>query len=76
MELIIGVVFKMLSDIVQLCIFRVHDVYTNRILQVLSSMQKVTLQALPSDDPWTVEEFIDKTEETCRHAAMVSQYSS
>ncbi|KAJ9592734.1 hypothetical protein L9F63_015614, partial [Diploptera punctata] len=49
---------------------RVHDVYTNRILQVLTSMQKVTLQALPSDDPWTVEEFLDRTEETCRHAAM------
>lgn len=51
--------------------FRVHDVYSNRILQVLASMQKVSLQALPTDDPWTVEEFLDHTEDICRHAAMV-----
>jgi dynein heavy chain len=47
-------------------------VYSNRILQVLTSMQKVTLQALPTDDPWTVEEFLEHTEATCRHAAVVS----
>ncbi|PSN54190.1 Dynein heavy chain 5, partial [Blattella germanica] len=49
---------------------RVHDVYTNRILQVLSSMQKATLQALPTDEPWTVEEFLENTEDSCRFAAV------
>ncbi|KAG5322537.1 DYH5 protein, partial [Pseudoatta argentina] len=52
-------------------ITRVHDVYDNRILQVLTSMRKVTLHALPeSDQPWTIEEFIEKNEEICRNAAI------
>ncbi|KAG5316099.1 DYH5 protein, partial [Acromyrmex insinuator] len=52
-------------------ITRVHDVYDNRILQVLASMRKVTLHALPeSDQPWTIEEFIEKNEEICRNAAI------
>lgn len=42
-----------------------------RILQVLASMQKVTLHALPeSDQPWTIEEFVEKNEEICRIAAV------
>ncbi|KAG8296780.1 hypothetical protein J6590_049807 [Homalodisca vitripennis] len=49
---------------------RVHDVYTNRILQVLSSMQTITLHALPTEEPWTVDEFIENTEGACRHAAI------
>ncbi|XP_076639069.1 dynein axonemal heavy chain 1 isoform X1 [Colletes latitarsis] len=52
-------------------ITRVHDVYDNRILQVLTSMQKITLHSLPeSDQPWTIEEFVEKTEEICRLAAV------
>ncbi|EZA60758.1 Dynein heavy chain 5, axonemal [Ooceraea biroi] len=52
-------------------ITRVHDVYDNRILQVLESMQKVTLHTLPeSDQPWTIEEFVEKNEEICRMAAV------
>ncbi|KAL7304210.1 hypothetical protein TKK_0003404 [Trichogramma kaykai] len=51
-------------------ITRVHDVYTNRILQVLASMQKITLHALPEDEPWSIEEFVEKNEETCRVAAV------
>lgn len=51
-------------------ITRVHDVYANRILQVLASMQKITLHALPDDEPWGIEEFVDKTEEACRLAAI------
>nr|XP_033322692.1 dynein heavy chain 5, axonemal isoform X1 [Megalopta genalis] len=52
-------------------ITRVHDVYDNRILEVLSSMQKITLHMLPeSDQPWTIEEFVEKTEEICRLAAV------
>ncbi|TGZ53817.1 Dynein heavy chain 5, axonemal, partial [Temnothorax longispinosus] len=38
---------------------------------VLTSMQKVTLHALPeSDQPWTIEEFVEKNEEICRMAAV------
>ncbi|GLV32121.1 Dynein heavy chain 1 [Carabus blaptoides fortunei] len=49
---------------------RVHDVYSNRILEVLSSMQSVSLHVLPEGDtPWSVDDFIDKIEATCRAAA-------
>lgn len=42
-----------------------------RILQVLESMQKVTLHSLPeSDQPWMIEEFVEKNEEICRMAAI------
>ncbi|XP_033349446.1 dynein heavy chain 5, axonemal isoform X1 [Bombus vosnesenskii] len=52
-------------------ITRVHDVYDNRILQVLAAMQKITLHSMPeSDQPWTIEEFVEKTEEVCRLAAV------
>lgn len=47
-----------------------HDVYTNRILQVLSSMQKITLYSLPEDEPWTVEEFLANTELHCQSTAL------
>jgi len=34
-------------------------------------MQKVTLHALPeSDQPWMIEEFVEKNEEVCRMAAV------
>uniref|UniRef100_A0A1B0GQ26 Dynein, axonemal, heavy chain 5 n=1 Tax=Phlebotomus papatasi TaxID=29031 RepID=A0A1B0GQ26_PHLPP len=50
---------------------RVHDIYANRILHVLMSMQDVTLQTLPTDDEmWTIEEFLEKNEEACRQAAI------
>lgn len=39
-------------------------------MQVLESMQKVTLHALPESEPWTIEEFVEKNEETCRMAAI------
>lgn len=46
---------------------RVHDIYANRILNVLSSMHEVSLQTLPSgDELWTIEEFLEKNEESCR----------
>lgn len=48
-------------------VVRVHDIYGNRILNVLTSMHDVTLQSLPSDDElWTIEEFLEKNEESCR----------
>lgn len=34
-------------------------------------MRKITLHALPeSDQPWTIEEFVEKNEEICRMAAV------
>lgn len=49
-------------------VIRVHDIYANRILNVLTSMQEVALQTLPSDDElWTIEEFLEKNEESCRY---------
>lgn len=32
-------------------------------------MQKITLHYLPEDEPWNVENFIEKIEETCKTAA-------
>jgi len=54
--------------------YRVHDVYSNRILSVLSAMQRVRLHALPpaGGKPWSVDEFVDKNEFTCCKAATVS----
>ncbi|KAK0178414.1 hypothetical protein PV328_002364 [Microctonus aethiopoides] len=51
-------------------ITRVHDVYANRILQVLAIMQKVTLHALPDDEPWSIEDFLEKNDDACRLAAI------
>lgn len=52
-------------------VVRVHDIYSNRILHVLLSMQEVTLQTLPPEDEmWNVEEFLEKNEEACRQAAI------
>lgn len=48
-------------------VVRVHDIYANRILNVLCAMQEISLQTLPNDDElWTIEEFIEKNEESCR----------
>ncbi|XP_066590394.1 dynein axonemal heavy chain 5 [Prorops nasuta] len=52
-------------------ITRVHDVYSNRILEVLGSMQKITLHALPENEqPWGIQEFLEKTVDMCRIAAI------
>lgn len=51
-------------------ITRVHDVYANRILQVLAIMQKVTLHALPDDEPWNIDDFLEKNDDACRLAAI------
>lgn len=48
-------------------VVRVHDIYANRILNVLSAMQEISLQTLPNgDELWTVDEFLEKNEESCR----------
>lgn len=38
---------------------------------MLSGMHKISLHALPEvDKPWSIEEFIEKTHEVCRTAAI------
>nr|XP_022920640.1 dynein heavy chain 5, axonemal [Onthophagus taurus] len=56
----------------KILVTRVHDVYTNRVLEVLKSMQNVTLHALPEKGkpPWTVETFCDGIENICRTGAL------
>ncbi|XP_066156829.1 dynein axonemal heavy chain 5 [Euwallacea fornicatus] len=56
--------FKELTD-------RIHDIYDNRVLEVLTSMQTIQLHALPEegDPPWDIEQFCDKTDEICRSSA-------
>lgn len=56
--------FKVLTE-------RVHDIYTNRVLEVLHSMQDIDLYAFPENDeePWTVEYFSDTVDKLCRSAA-------
>ena len=50
---------------------RVHDIYSNRILSVLASMQDITLQILPGDEEiWTLDEFLEKSEDSCRQASI------
>lgn len=50
---------------------RVHDIYNNRIVEVLDTMQAISLHALPDaeEEPWTIEHFIDKNDTVCRSAA-------
>lgn len=50
---------------------RVHDIYTNRIQEILSAMQTISLHVLPEsyEEPWSVEMFIEKNETVCRLAA-------
>ncbi|KAK4873406.1 hypothetical protein RN001_015435 [Aquatica leii] len=50
---------------------RAHDIYTNRILEVLATMQNVSLHCLPEpyDEPWDIEYFCERTETICRNAA-------
>ncbi|RZC39074.1 dynein heavy chain 5, axonemal [Asbolus verrucosus] len=56
--------FKVLTE-------RIHDVYTNRVLEVLATMQAVQLHALPEvdEEPWTIDFFCDKMDDICRSAA-------
>nr|XP_037868155.1 dynein heavy chain 5, axonemal isoform X1 [Bombyx mori] len=49
---------------------RVHDIYTNRIIYMLSGMQEVTLITLPEETPWSVQEFVEKVESGCRNACV------
>lgn len=51
---------------------RVHDVYVNRVLEILDSMQMIQLHALPeiNGEPWTIDTFCNSVDSVCRNAAM------
>lgn len=61
---------KMAINTFDILVQRVHDIYTNRILFVLNSMQEISLQTFPVDELWTVKQFLDKNEDACRAAAI------
>ncbi|XP_064553878.1 dynein axonemal heavy chain 5 isoform X1 [Drosophila montana] len=62
---------KQAIETFEVLVARVHDIYSNRILNVLMWMQEVSLQILPADDEiWTVDEFLERSEEACRKAAI------
>lgn len=52
--------------------------YTNRIVEVLTSMQSVSLHALPDseEETWTIEEFAERNDSICRNSAMELQRKS
>lgn len=54
-------------------VIRVHDIYANRILNVLASMHDVALQTMPTgDEVWTIDEFLEKNEESCRLVEVIN----
>ncbi|KAI8118220.1 axonemal, Dynein heavy chain 5 [Lucilia cuprina] len=62
---------KQAIETFEVLVARIHDIYSNRILHVLMCMQEISLQVLPGDDEiWTVDEFLEKSEESCRKAAI------
>lgn len=50
---------------------RIHDIFQNRVLRILDSMNYVSLYVLPEENPWNVDEFIEKMEEKSNQAACV-----
>ncbi|KAL1518053.1 hypothetical protein ABEB36_001736 [Hypothenemus hampei] len=51
---------------------RIHDIYINRVLEILNGMQSVQLHAFPDDgdSPWTIDDFYKKMDEICRRSAV------
>ena len=48
---------------------RANDIYDNRIEKVLKSMDEIKLYALPKNEPWTLERFLEEIKCTCRESA-------
>ncbi|KAL9890241.1 LOW QUALITY PROTEIN: dynein axonemal heavy chain 1 [Glossina fuscipes fuscipes] len=62
---------KQAIETFKVLVARIHDIYSNRILHVLMCMQEISLPVLPGEDEiWTVDEFLEKSEEACRKAAI------
>lgn len=54
-------IYDNLADL-ELLMDRVHDVTEFRIEAVLHDMATTTLCELPGDEPWTMQDFIDRTQ--------------
>ncbi|CAB4063578.1 DNAH [Lepeophtheirus salmonis] len=48
---------------------RANDIYQNRIEKLLISMDSVPLHALPFEEDWTLDRFIEEIKVTCRRGA-------
>lgn len=68
-------VYKQLEDL-ELLMVRANELTEFRIDAVLQEMATTTLCQLPQDEPWTVEEFLENTQELCTKGATVLQTKS
>ncbi|KAL5021558.1 hypothetical protein ScPMuIL_000713 [Solemya velum] len=68
-------IYDNLADL-ELLMDRVHDVTEFRIEAVLHDMATTTLCELPGDEPWTMQDFIDRTQTLCVKGAQTLQTKS
>ncbi|CAG0887043.1 unnamed protein product [Darwinula stevensoni] len=52
---------------------RLSDIYRNRIEAVLLSMHGIIFHTLPDNIPWTLEEFLERTHDSCLKSARLFQ---
>ncbi|XP_077866685.1 dynein axonemal heavy chain 5-like [Saccoglossus kowalevskii] len=60
----------------ELLMDRANDLVQYRINSVLQEMSTTMLCELPEDEPWTAEQFLDKTQELCNRGAITLQIKS
>ena len=53
-------------DIIKDLVDRANDIYVNRVDKLLESVIHVPLSDLPSEDPWTIEQFVENIREKCK----------
>ncbi|XP_053402509.1 dynein axonemal heavy chain 5-like isoform X4 [Mercenaria mercenaria] len=68
-------VYKRLEDL-ELLMVRANELTEFRIDAVLQEMATTTLCQLPQEEPWTVEEFLENTQELCAKGATILQTKS
>ena len=68
-------VYDALSKL-ELLIDRVNDLVEFRIEAVLHEMANMTLCELPEEEPWTVDEFLERTQMLCAKGATILQSKS
>ena len=66
-----GYVNKVLCDIdiYKNLIQRSNDIYESRVEKLLDKMVTTELYALPTDEPWTIEKFVDTVKQMCKEGA-------
>ncbi|XP_052816057.1 dynein axonemal heavy chain 5-like isoform X6 [Mya arenaria] len=68
-------VYKRLEEL-ELLMVRANELTEFRIDAVLKEMAATTLCQLPQEEPWTVEEFLDNTQNLCNKGANILQTKS